>query len=223
MKQVIFFLFTLYGLTVSGQKTITGKVVDLDDFTELIGVVITANSIDSIEEGVYYSDYKKSYVYGAYSDINGSFSIKVPDSVETLNFLYDGWTTIDLIIPPSNNGQVHLGIIPLEPYRYNRDEKPKPQIRVTGKVIDLNGKAPSNVSLLFLGTKQTVIPWPDGSFTCKIYEESTRVYIYYNDVWTCRTLAIEEKDKLLLKLDGKGTSYNIERDTYGIRDKIKCY
>lgn len=223
MKQLLFFLFTLGSLTLSGQKTISGKVVDLNDFAELIGVVITANSIDSINEGASYYAYRKTYVYGVYSDIYGNFSIEVPDSAETLNFLYDGWKIIDLKIPPAKNGQVHLGIIPLERHRNYPVKMPKNKIRVVGKVMDLNGNALSNVSLLFQGNKETVIPWPDGSFSSKIYEGSKKVYIYYNDVWTCRTISMEEKDKLLFKLDGKGTSYELERDTNGIRDKIKCY
>jgi len=81
-KSIVFLLFSMFfALNISAQRNITGTVID-NAGEALIGVNITATGTTT----------------GTISDIDGTYSLSVPDGVTELSFSYTGYTSQDVAI-----------------------------------------------------------------------------------------------------------------------------
>ena len=75
----VFMLTVFFSVSLFAQRTVTGTVTDADDGTPLIGATVTI----------------KGTTTGAISDVNGNFSLQVPDGA-VLTFSYVGYVTQDM-------------------------------------------------------------------------------------------------------------------------------
>ena len=66
--------FVILGNTAFAQKTITGKVTDATDKSEMIGVTVSV----------------KGTTIGTQTDLSGNYTIKVPEGPATLVFSFIG-------------------------------------------------------------------------------------------------------------------------------------
>lgn len=99
-----YILFILLGLSTFAQtRELTGKVVSAQTKEPLIAAMVAAMTKDN--NGEY-----QSTTYGAYTDLNGSFSIDVPENAAGLEFSYIGMETKIVPITSATEYNVELGV-----------------------------------------------------------------------------------------------------------------
>ncbi|HEY0896659.1 MAG TPA: carboxypeptidase-like regulatory domain-containing protein, partial [Sphingobacteriaceae bacterium] len=85
-------LFLLFAPSWAQTKTVSGKVTDKQDGSPLIGVSVKVKNSST----------------GTSTDVNGSFSLTVPENASTLVFTYIGYTTSEVSIAGRNTINVSL-------------------------------------------------------------------------------------------------------------------
>ncbi|MEP6792817.1 MAG: SusC/RagA family TonB-linked outer membrane protein, partial [Saprospiraceae bacterium] len=95
IKKMAFSLILVIGcsLTLTGQRTIHGKVTDPSDGQGLIGANVVV----------------KGGTVGTVTDFDGSYSLVVPAGFDVLSFSYTGYTTIEVQLSNSDEVNVALG------------------------------------------------------------------------------------------------------------------
>lgn len=160
MRILILLVLCLQLATTYGQRTISGTVFDPD------GEPIIGSAI-----------FVKGTTLGTRTDIDGNYTLEVPDEASELHFTYDDYEDVDVVIGERKTIDICLDYrqIYLQP---SSRKKPKP---IAGKVVNHLGNPLSGVRILVSPGRVLVYPDENGFFSGVKNKDYHKMLILYQD------------------------------------------
>lgn len=182
MKSLIFLLLTLSCAGLQAQRTITGTVRNLAG-DPIIGALILVPGNSGA---------------GTHADLDGNYTLDLPDGTERLTFLFDSYSEITVPVGDSNVMDIYMSGYG---YRFEESNASARPIIFSGRIVDTQGDPLPAVGIYVGPGRKLIHTDEDGVFSTTMNRNINSVLFLYPGSYSWQKLPNRNRKNLLITID----------------------